>query len=174
MKFNFEKSLEILSRTPAVMKSLLENLDEEWTKNNEGGDSWSPFDVIGHLIHGEKTDWIARTMTILNNNTNKKFEPYDRFAQFQESKGKSLHELLDEFTKLRAENIKILKSLDIDEEKLKMEAIHPKFGAVTLKQLLSTWVIHDLTHIAQISRVMAKQYKEEMGPWVEYFRIMQG
>lgn len=173
MQFNLNKSLEILSRTPSVLKTLLDNLSEDWTKNNEGGDSWSPYDVIGHLIHGEKTDWIARTMIILSNDANKKFEPYDRFAQFKESKGKSLQELLEEFSALRNENIKILKSLGIDEEKLMMEGIHPKFGIVTLKQLLSTWVIDDLTHIAQISCVMAKQYKEEMGPWVEYVRLMQ-
>jgi hypothetical protein len=173
MEFNLNKSIEILSRTPFVLKSLLENLSEDWTKNNEGGDSWSPYDIIGHFIHGEKTDWIARAKIILNDGGNKNFEPYDRFAQFKESKGKSLHELLNEFSTLREENIKTLKSFNIDDEKLGLEGIHPKFGNVTLKQLLSTWVIHDLTHIAQISRVMAKQYKEEMGPWVEYFRLIR-
>jgi hypothetical protein len=173
MEFNLNKSIEILSRTPFVLKSLLENLSEDWTKNNEGGDSWSPYVIIGHFIHGEKTDWIARAKIILNDGGNKNFEPYDRFAQFKESKGKSLHELLNEFSTLREENIKTLKSFNIDDEKLGLEGIHPKFGNVTLKQLLSTWVIHDLTHIAQISRVMAKQYKEEMGPWVEYFRLIR-
>ena len=173
MEFNLSKSLEILSRTPVVLKSLLENLSEDWTKNNEGGDSWSPYDIVGHLIHGEKTDWISRAKIILSAGGNKKFVPYDRFAQFEESKGKSLKELLNEFSLLREESIKILKSFDIDDKKLVLEGIHPKFGNVTLKQLLSTWVIHDLTHIAQISRVMAKQYKSEIGPWVEYFRVMK-
>jgi hypothetical protein len=172
MKFNLNKSLEILTRTPGVLKSLLSNISDDWTKNNEGGDSWSPYDIIGHLIHGEKTDWIARTKIILSSG-NKKFEPFDRFAQFKESKGKTLQELLDEFTALRNENLKTLKSLEIDENKLILEGIHPELGNVTLKELLSTWVIQDLTHIAQISRVMAKQYKSEMGPWVEYFRLMK-
>lgn len=173
MEFNLNKSLEILSRTPAVLNSLLENLSDDWTKNNEDGDSWSPYDIIGHLIHGEKTDWIARAKIILSDGGDKKFVPYDRFAQFKESEGKSLKELLNEFSAIREGNIKILKSFNIDDEKLGLEGIHPKFGNVTLKQLLSTWVIHDLIHMAQISRVMAKQYKEEIGPWVEYFRVMK-
>jgi DinB superfamily len=173
MKFNLNKSLEILTRTPDVLNSLLSNLSDDWTKNSEGGDSWSPYDIIGHLIHGEKTDWIARAKIILSETGNKKFEPYDRFAQFKDSKGKTLSQLLDEFSDLRKENIKTLNSFGIDEEKLKMEGIHPNFGTVTLKGLLSTWVIHDLTHIAQISRVMAKQYKDEMGPWIEYVRLMK-
>ena len=172
MEFNLNKSLEILSRTPVVLMSLLENLSEDWIKNNEGGDSWSPYDIVGHLIHGEKTDWIARAKIILSDGGNKKFEPYDRFAQFKESEGKSLKELLYEFSVIREENIKILKSFNIDDGKLGLEGIHPKFGNITLKQLLSTWVIHDLAHIVQISRVMAKQYKTEIGPWVEYFRLM--
>jgi uncharacterized damage-inducible protein DinB len=172
MKFNLDKSIEILSRTPGVLKSLLSNLSDDWTKNNEGGDSWSPYDVIGHLIHGEKTDWIARTKIILSSG-NKKFEPFDRFAQFKESKEKTLQELTDEFTALRNENLNTLKSFEIDEKKLILEGIHPEFGTVTLKELLATWVVHDLTHIAQISRIMAKQYKEEIGPWIKYFRLMK-
>ena len=172
MKFNLNKSIEILSRTPDVLNTLLSGLSDDWVIHNEGGETWSPYDVIGHLIHGEKTDWIARTKIILSSG-NKKFEPFDRFAQFKESKGKTLQELLDEFAALRNENLKTLKSFEIDEKKLTLEGIHPELGNVTLKEHLSTWVTQDLIHIAQISRVMAKQYKEEIGPWIKYFRLMK-
>lgn len=172
MKFNLEKSFEILERTPLVLRSLLENLDNEWIVNNEGPETFSPYDVIGHLIHGEKTDWTARTKIILEIGLSKPFTPWDRFAQFEESKGKNLHQLLDEFETIRRENLIWLKSLNLTEKDLNKKGIHPKLGEVTLKNLLATWVVHDLTHIAQITRVMAKQYKEEMGPWPEFFRIL--
>ncbi|MGK2862307.1 MAG: DinB family protein [Chitinophagaceae bacterium] len=172
MEFNLAKSIEILERSPKVFNSLLQNLPEHWTKSNEGPDTFSPYDVIGHLIHGEKTDWRPRTMLILKNDIPEPFIPYDRFAQFENSKGKSLQVLLDEFEKLRAENMTWLKSLKITDNDLEKKGIHPSLGPVTLKQLLSTWVVHDLTHIAQVTRVMAKQYKEETGPWAEYFRIL--
>ncbi len=172
MEFNLAKSIEILERSPEVLNSLLQNLPEHWTKSNEGPDTFSPYDVIGHLIHGEKTDWRPRTMLILESDIPQPFIPYDRFAQFENSKGKSLQVLLDEFETLRAENITWLKSLQITDNNLEKKGIHPSLGPVTLKQLLSTWVVHDLTHIAQVSRVMAKQYKEEIGPWAEYFRIL--
>ncbi len=173
MNFNLNKSLEILTRTPAVLKSLLEDLSEEWIKNNEGGETWSPYNIVGHLVHGDREDWIPRTRKILGIEADNKFVPFDRFAQFSENKNKSLQNLLDEFKARREENVKILLSFNIDEEKLKMEGIHPEFGNVTLEQLLSTWVVHDLIHTAQISRVIAKQYKEAMGPWIEYFRVMK-
>jgi hypothetical protein len=172
MKYTLEKSYEILERTPAVLKSLLSNLHDDWVMNNEGPDTFSPYDVIGHLIHGEKTDWAARTKIILEFGLVKPFDPYDRFAQYEESKGKTLTQLLDEFERTRNENVAWLKSLNLTETDLDKKGMHPSLGEVTLRNLLSTWVVHDLTHIAQITRVMAKQYKEEMGPWPEFFSIL--
>jgi hypothetical protein len=141
--------------------------------HNEGGETWSVFDVVGHLIHGEKTDWMVRIEIIISDSSNKEFKPFDRFAQFQESKGKSFEQLLNEFKSLREMNIKKLEGLNLKESDFIKTGIHPKFGAVTLSQLISAWVIHDLGHISQISRVMAKQYKEQAGPWIEYLRILQ-
>jgi hypothetical protein len=171
MLFNIDESLEILERTSLVLITLLNNLDEKWTSNNEGENTWSPYDVIGHLIHAEKTDWIPRMMIILDEDDNKNFVPFDRFAQFEESRGKSLAELLDEFKKRRRESLIKLKSIILNEELLEKHGIHPEFGEVTLKQLLATWVVHDLAHLCQITRVMAKQYGQEIGPWVKYFSI---
>lgn len=172
MRFDLERSYEVLERTPVVLKALLGNLHDDWVVHNEGPDTFSPYDVIGHLVHGEKTDWMVRTRRILEYGTARPFDPYDRFAQYEESKGKSLQLLLDEFEKLRAGNIADLRSLGITEADLEKRGMHPSLGEVTLRHLLSTWVVHDLTHIAQITRVMAKQYKEEMGPWPEFFRIL--
>ena len=172
MKFSLDKSYEILEHTPSVLRTVLMGLSDDWIMNNEGPDTFSPYDVIGHLIHGEKTDWRDRTTMILEHGTEKSFVPFDRFAQFEDSKGKSLTTLLDEFEKLRATNLAWLKSLNLTEDDFDKKGTHPSLGQVTLRQLLSTWVIHDLTHIAQVTRVMAKQYKDEMGPWIEFFRIM--
>jgi hypothetical protein len=143
---------------------MLQNISTDWTANNEGGESWSAYDIIGHLIHGEETDWIQRAQIILSENPDKKFKKFDRFAQFEESKNKSISELLKKFKILRAKNIETLHSLNITDKDLEVKGIHPAFGAVSLSQLLSTWVVHDLNHIAQISRVMAKQYKQDVGP----------
>jgi hypothetical protein len=173
MKFNLEKSIEILERTPGVLRNLLNGLSNDWTSQNEGENTWSPYDIIGHLIHGENTDWLPRTKIILRQGKTTDFEPYDRFAQFENSKGKSLQELLAEFKTLRKSNIAELKKLDIGNEELKLTGIHPEFGEVTLKQLLSAWVVHDLGHIVQISRVMAKLYKEESGPWIKYLKVLR-
>lgn len=173
MKYNLNKSIEILSRTPAVLRALLGNLSDDWTKNNEGGDSWSPHDVVGHLVRAEKHYWVSRATLVLSDAENKNFEDFD-FANLEESKSKTLSQLLDEFSHLRKENINILNSLDIKEDQLKMEGIHPDLGKALLSQLLSTRVVHDLVHFAQITRVMAKQYKEEIGPWIKYFRLLQG
>ncbi len=172
MHFNLDKSYEILERTPSVFKTLLSDISDDWSMNNEGPETFSPYDVIGHLIHGEKTDWRDRATMILEYGESKTFVPYDRFAQFEQSKGKSLQQLLKEFEELRATNLKWLQSLKLTETDLDKKGVHPGLGPVTLRQLLSTWVIHDLTHISQVTRVMAKQYKEEIGPWIEYFRIM--
>jgi len=173
MKFDLNKSYEILERIPPVLKILLSDLSADWIMNNEGPDTFSPYDVVGHLVQGEKTDWRDRATMILEHGTKKSFVPFDRFAQFEESKGKSLQQLLDEFEKLRKENLDWLRSLNLTETDFEKKGTHPALGEVTLKQLLSTWVVHDLTHVAQVTRVMAKQYKEEIGPWLEFFRIMK-
>lgn len=172
MQFEIKKSIAVLSRTPGVLNNLLDGLDESWIINNEGPDTFSPFDVLGHLIHGERTDWRPRIAMILQHGLSRKFDPYDRFAQYRESQGKSLGELLKEFEVIRSENIRWLQSLNLSVQDLEKRGAHPILGEVTLQQLLSTWVVHDLTHIAQITRVMAKQYREEIGPWVEFFRVL--
>lgn len=172
MKYHIDNALEVLERTPNVLNVYLENLSDEWVLSNEGGESWSPFDVVGHLIHGEKKDWIPRLKLVLNDSENRTFEPYDRFAQFEESQGKTMKQLLSEFSELRLQNLEFFKSLNITESDFDKKAIHPSLGEVTLKNLLATWVAHDLGHINQISRVMAKQYKSEVGPWVEYLSVL--
>lgn len=174
MYYNINDAINILNRTPDVLDILLRDLPEEWTHSNEGEKTWSPFDVLGHLIHGEHTDWITRLEIILSEGGNKKFATFDRFAQFEESLGKTMIMLLDEFRMVRKKNIEILKSKKISEALFGQIGIHPRFGEVTLKNLLATWVAHDLDHIAQISRVMAYQYKEEVGPWTAYMRIYSG
>lgn len=173
MDFEINKSIEILERTPFVIESLLNGLSEQWLKNNEGENTWSPYDVIGHLIHGEKTDWIPRAKVILSTAENKTFTPFDRFAQMNESQGKTIEELLQEFKALRKQNLKELKLLQINNTKLVKKGTHPELGEVNLRELLSTWVVHDLGHISQITRVMAKQYESEVGPWVEYLGILK-
>jgi hypothetical protein len=172
MDFNLDKSLEILERTPAVLQTMPGGLSGEWIFNNEGENTWSPYDIIGHLIHGEKTDWVVRTKIILSDEKDKTFIPFDRFAQFKNSEGKSMQELLDEFAVLRKENLDYIKRLGINEEMLNKTGIHPEFGTVTLRQLLAAWTAHDLNHIAQIARVMAKQYKHETGPWLKYLPLL--
>ncbi len=172
MKFELEKSINVLGRTPSVLDSLLRDIPQEWAMNNEGENTFSPYDVLGHLIHGEKSDWKNRMEIILSDKADKTFAPYDRFAQFTESKGKTLHQLLDEFKTLRRQNMELLKSKKLNENDLAKTGIHPTFGTVTLKHLLATWTVHDLSHTAQITRVMCKQYKEEVGPWINYLPIL--
>lgn len=171
MQFDLQKSLQILERTPQVVEDLLKGLDNDWIMNNEGPDTWSPFDIIGHYIHGEKTDWVPR-MNIILGEGDKHFVPFDRFAQYKDSQGKTLQQLLDEFKQLRKENVVKLRSATINEQTLNRTGIHPKFGEVTLRQLLATWVVHDLNHIYQISRVLSKQYEVEVGPWVEFLGVL--
>ncbi len=173
MTFEINKSIEILSRTPSVLESLLNGISEEWLKNNEGRNTWSPYDIVGHLIHGEKTDWMPRAKVILSNSGHKTFEPFDRFAQMKKDQERPVEELLKEFKKIRAENLEELRSLQIDEARLLEKGIHPELGEANLKELLSTWVVHDLGHISQITRVMAKQYRSEVGPWIEYLGILK-
>ena len=172
MKYSINEAAQVLEKTPLVLRSLLTGLSDGWTLSNEGPDTFSPYDVLGHLIHGEKTDWVTRAKIILAFGISKPFTPWDRFAQYEESKGKTLDQLLDEFAAVRKENMQWFSSLNLTETDLDRTGMHPTLGEITLRNLLSTWVVHDLTHIAQITRVMAKQYKEEMGPWPEFFRIL--
>jgi hypothetical protein len=173
MNYNKEEACQILERTPAVLNTILRGLPEAWTLSNEGPETFSPFDVIGHLIHGELTDWRERTMLILQHGTDRPFTPFDRFAQYELSKGKTLEQLLDRFAQLRAENMQWFRALQLETIDLDRKGMHPVLNEVSLRNLLSTWVVHDLTHIAQITRVMAKQYKQEIGPWAQFFRIIE-
>jgi hypothetical protein len=173
IKFNLADSIDILERTPLILEEFLRDLPSKWIRNNEGGSSWSPFDVVGHLVHGEKTDWVPRMHIILSNNEKKDFESFDRFAQFDNNQGKSLNELLNEFRDLRKMNIIKLRKANIQAIDLKKTGIHPQFGTVTLRQLLASWVVHDLTHINQISRVLAKQYASEVGPWKRFMGVLR-
>ncbi len=172
MKFNLEQSMNIPKKTPYVLKHLLKDLPEELVLNNEGENTWSPFDVVGHLIHGEETDWIPRAECILQKRQ-EPFHPFDRFAQFEKSKGKNLNQLLDEFEKKRMSNIEKLSSFNISEEDLTLRGTHPALGTVTLKNLLATWTAHDMNHIVQITRVIAKNYQKEVGPWQAYLKILK-
>lgn len=172
MDFNIKSAIQVLERTPLVIETMLKNLDDNWTMKNEGGESWSAFDIVGHYIHGEKTDWIPRMKIILSDHPNKHFVPFDRFAQFENSKGKTINQLLEEFKELRIRNLTELKSIEFSDVILNRTGIHPSFGEVTLRQLLAAWVVHDLTHIYQVSRVMAKQYDLEVGPWKEFLGVI--
>jgi hypothetical protein len=172
MELDLKKGIAVLERTPRVLRELLATLGPEWTDATEGPETWSPYDIMGHLVHGERTDWIPRAEIVLAQGADRRFAPFDRFAQFQESRGKSLGNLLDEFERLRAESLATLTSWRLTDAQLSLEGEHPAFGKVTLRQLLATWVAHDLGHIAQIARVMAKQYREEVGPWRQYLPVM--
>lgn len=172
MDFDLKNAIAVLERTPHTLQSMLSGLSTDWTDPNEGPDTFSAFDNVGHLIHGEKTDWIPRARIILAQGPDRRFEPWDRFAQYRESKGKTLAQLLDDFAALRAENVKTLSGWKLTEQQMALEGIHPELGTVTLRQLLATWVAHDLGHIAQISRVMAKQYRDAIGPWRKFLPIV--
>ncbi|THU38003.1 DinB family protein [Niastella caeni] len=173
MQFELQKALPVLERTPQVVESLLYGLPDEWIHNNEGGDTWTPFEIVAHLIHGEKTDWIPRAQVILGEG-NKEFVPFDMKGHIKEGKGKTLSQLLDEFKILRKENLAQLQALGPTEEMLDLTGIHPSLGTVTLRHLLASWVVHDLTHIHQLSRVMAKQYSEAVGPWKQFMGVLGG
>ena len=168
---NLENTIALLSRTPAALDAFLRGLPDEWTKSNEGGDSWSPYDIVGHLIHGEVADWIPRARMILEHGESRPFEKFDRLAQQRNSAGKSLSQLLDEFASLRAQSLATLKTLDTSQ--LEKRGLHPELGTVTLGHLLATWVAHDLTHLHQLSRVMAHQVRDEVGPWDIYLGVMR-
>ena len=173
MDHDFEDTVALLARTPTTLQAFLRDLPESWTRSNEGAETWSVFDILGHLIHGERTDWMPRARMILQFGESQAFEPFDRLAQERESQGKSLARLLDEFTVLRAENLVQLRDLNLRPEDLARGGRHPALGVVTLSQLLAAWAVHDLTHLHQISRVMAHQYRNAVGPWSKYLGVLQ-
>jgi hypothetical protein len=172
MRYELESSMDVLRRTPATLRGLLAGIADPWARSNEGPGTFSPFDVVGHLIDGEETDWIPRARIILGRGPDPAFEPYDRFRHYARNAGRTLDSLLDEFASLRAANLELLASWKLSEAKLDLPGRHPSLGPVTLRQLLATWVVHDLGHIAQVARVMAKQYRDEVGPWVEYLPVL--
>ncbi|HKQ08073.1 MAG TPA: DinB family protein [Blastocatellia bacterium] len=174
MEFQLEEAIAILRRTPETLSVLLKDLPEAWLTANEGGDSWSPYDVVGHLIHGEETDWVPRARIILERGEAQAFTPFDRFAQFEKSRGRSLGELLEEFAGLRWQNLTALAELRLRPEQMRLRGTHPELGSVTLGELLATWVAHDLSHVAQVLRVMCRQYGEAVGPWKQYLPLVNG
>ena len=173
MEYRLDQAKEVLRRTPAILNTLLIDLPNDWVLSNEGPETWSPYDVIGHLIEGEETDWIPRARIILEQGEARPFDRFDRFAMFEKSKGKSLLELLARFEQLRGESLRQLDELNLTPELLAKRGTHPVLGVVTLSQLLSAWVVHDLGHIRQIVRVMAKQYRDAIGPWTEFLTIVE-
>jgi hypothetical protein len=172
MSFDLDHVERLLARTPAVLRALLAGLPAEWIHGTEGGDTWSPFDVVGHLIQGERTDWIPRARRILEHGEALPFEPFDRFAQRAASRGKSLDSLLDELAALRAGNVAALRALALGPTELALRGRHPELGPVTLRELLATWVAHDLAHLAQVARVLAKIQADEVGPWRAYIGVL--
>ena len=172
MGFDLQHTIEILDRTPSTLNALLRDLPPIWTMRNEGGKTWNPFDIVGHLIHGELTDWMPRARTILEHGESRAFDPFDRLAQERESKGKPLPELLDEFARLRAQNLNEIRAMNLQSPDFDRRGRHPALGVVTLSQLLATWAVHDLTHLHQLSRVMAYQYRDAVGPWSAYLGVL--
>jgi hypothetical protein len=173
MEHRLEQTVALLTRTPAALDALLRGLPEAWTRANEGDNTMSPFDVVGHLIQGEREDWIPRARMILELGEGRTFAPFDRTGYIREGQGKTLEQLLDEFARVRAESLHDLSALNLLPEDFEKRGRHPAFGAVTLSQLLATWAGHDLTHLHQISRVMAHQYRAAVGPWSRFLGVMQ-
>jgi hypothetical protein len=183
IQFNLPATIAVLSRTPATLNALLRGLPDIWVQRNEGRiagdgskqekDTWSAFDILGHLIVGERTDWMSRARIILQHGEARPFDPFDRLAQINESRGKRLEQLLDEFAHLRTENLAALQALNLQPEDLQRRGKHPELGVVTLAQLLATWAVHDLTHLHQLSRVLAHQYRDAVGPWSVYLGVLR-
>jgi hypothetical protein len=175
-EFKLDETVAVLTRTPAALDALLRGLPDVWVRSNEGSsegkDTWSPFDVVGHLVAGERTDWMPRVRILLENGEGRAFDKFDRLAQFKE-KGKSLEQFLDEFAGLRRENLASLQALNLKPEDFARRGKHPELGVVTLSQLLATWAAHDLTHLHQVSRVMAHQYRDAVGPWQVYLGVLR-
>jgi hypothetical protein len=182
-EFTLSETIALLTRTPATLNALLRGMPDIWTRSNEGrtndghsgegNETWTAFDILGHLIVGERTDWMPRTRIILEHGEARSFDPFDRFAQVKESEGKSLDQLLDEFAHLRQENLDALQKLNLQPQALARRGTHPELGVVTLSQLLATWAVHDLTHLHQLSRVLAHQYRDAVGPWSAYLGVLK-
>jgi hypothetical protein len=173
MGHDLQDTVTLLARTPSVLNALLRDLPETWTLRNEGGDTWTALEIVAHLIYGEHTDWMPRVKVVLSFGESQAFEPFDRWGHVRECEGKSLAQLLDEFARLRSENLAALRALNLRREDLELRGRHPALGSVTLSQLLAAWVVHDLTHLHQISRVMAHQYRDAVGPWSAYLGVLQ-
>jgi uncharacterized damage-inducible protein DinB len=173
MQYRLDDALAILERTPRTLNALLRDIPDAWAYATDGPDTWSPYDVVGHLIHGERTDWIGRARIILEQGEARAFDPFDRFAQFRESEGKTMEQLLDEFDTLRRGNVATLQGMELTEQDLDRPGTHPELRRVSLRQLLSTWVAHDLGHIGQVVRTMARQYADQVGPWAAYLRVVK-
>jgi hypothetical protein len=173
MPFDLDTTAALLARTPAALDALLRDLPDAWTLRNEGENTWTAFDVVGHLNHGERTDWIPRVKRILESGETRPFDPFDRFAQFRESEGQTLAQLLDEFARLRSANLAQLRALNLQPADFARRGRHPALGVVTLSELLSTWATHDLTHLHQISRILAYQYRDAVGPWSKFLGVLQ-
>lgn len=173
MKHDLTQTMSLLTRTPAALNALVRGLPESWTQRNEGENTWTVFEVIGHLVHGERTDWMSRARMILEFGESRTFEPFDRYAQARESVGKSLEQLLDEFSRLRSENLEEVRLLNLSKEDFALRGQHPALGSVTLSELLAAWTVHDMTHLHQISRILAHQYREAVGPWSKYLGVLQ-
>ena len=173
MQFKLSEATQVLQRTPATLASMVVGIPEPWLKANEGSGTFSCYDVVGHLIHGELTDWIPRVKIILEHGESRAFEPFDRFAQFREDQSRPVQALLDQFAFLRRENIRTLEGLNLTSDDLSRRGTHPELGPVTLGQLLSSWVVHDLSHLSQVARVTARQYSQEVGPWRQYMSILK-
>lgn len=177
MTFDIENAIAILERTPKIVRAWLEGLPDDWLFVNEGDgpegeETWSAYDIIGHFIHGERTDWVPRARIILSGAADKTFESFDRFAQFADSPGRTLPELLDTFETLRQQNMAELRAFGLEAKDFSKAGIHPELGPVNLGQLLATWVVHDLDHLAQIAQVMGRQYRDDVGPWEAYLGIL--
>jgi len=172
-KFSMAEAITLLTRTPATLNALLSGLPDIWVRGNEGNDTWSAFDILGHLIVADRTDWMPRVRTILEHGEARPFDPFDRFAQIRESKGKSLEQLLDEFARVRSESLAALAALNLESADLARRGRHPALGPVTLSELLATWAVHDLTHLHQLSRVMAYQYRDAVGPWSAFLGVLK-
>lgn len=173
MEQDLETTIALLSRTPAALNALLRDLPESWTAPNEGGNTWSAFDIVGHLLHGERTDWMPRARRIIECGESRAFDPFDRLAQMRESKGKSLAKLLDEFASARSKNLHELRDLNLKPDDFARSGLHPTLGSTTLSELLATWAVHDLTHLHQLSRVLAYQYGQAVGPWKQFLGVLR-
>jgi len=172
-QFELAQAIEILGKTPSILKNWLGNASEELVQYKSDDESWSAFDILGHFIHGEKTDWIPRAQIILHGEGTKEFEPFDRFAQFEDSKEKTIGEMLEEFSSLREKNLEILQGFDLQPDDYELQGKHPELGVVNLRQLIATWVVHDLDHLSQMAQEMAQRYKEDVGPWRAYLGVLK-